>query len=273
MTNFNSNGHLSEEGLSLYVDGLTLDAVSKVPVDIREHIEQCIQCHSEATELYAVVSQLDPERGAHPTLEPKVKKIAIRRSLIWTVAVAASVAAVILFTYWNSQPKNDTPDIVDEKVEQPSQLPTTPKNEEVRPYEEPQIAETPNEEKIAPVADPKVEEKEEVSSSRELYASNYTINEDLDELVATNYRSDDVEITQPENEKVYTKGQEVNFSWSTNLDEDWTIIILNNKNEEVFRKSQKAKNLSWNIDSVPGLYYWRLESTEELWQVGKFFVE
>ncbi len=122
-----------------------------------------------------------------------------------------------------------------------------------------------------------VEQTEIVSETptAELYAANYIVSDDLEYLIDQGYRDNNfIKVLSPKNG--ITVKNEIIFHWETESEQQLYLKVLNNE-EEVLHKFTLIKNhLLFNITEKklkPGLYYWKLESNEELLQLRKFFVK
>ncbi len=63
---FDQDGHLSDEAIALYVDGMKLDQLEKLPIEIHKHLSNCEQCNLSILELYNFTQNIDIETGEHP---------------------------------------------------------------------------------------------------------------------------------------------------------------------------------------------------------------
>ena len=52
--------HPTEEELALYVEALALDVQEQLPVEILEHVQECIHCKAELIELAELVNAQEP---------------------------------------------------------------------------------------------------------------------------------------------------------------------------------------------------------------------
>ena len=50
------------------------------------------------------------------------------------------------------------------------------------------------------------------------------------------------------------------------------FIILNNRNSSVYERLISGKELTIDTKLNPGLYYWKLESSDAVEAMGKFYV-
>jgi len=64
----------------------------------------------------------------------------------------------------------------------------------------------------------------------------------------------------------------IQFQWEEIGEEPLSLKILNNRGEELFSSTQTNHHYIFKQNLNPGLYYWKMESDEELLFVGKFLV-
>ncbi|MEI6683533.1 MAG: hypothetical protein WCO44_12930 [Bacteroidota bacterium] len=69
---FKTDGHLTEEGIALWVDSLAHSATNRLPEDIAEHLENCTECKAAVVEIRHLVRELKlPEFDRHVVLKTK----------------------------------------------------------------------------------------------------------------------------------------------------------------------------------------------------------
>lgn len=62
-------GHLNEQGISLYAEAMKLRQVGKLPKEIQEHLQNCGFCTSKVIDLFELIEDLDySDLGTHPIL-------------------------------------------------------------------------------------------------------------------------------------------------------------------------------------------------------------
>lgn len=103
------------------------------------------------------------------------------------------------------------------------------------------------------------------------YAANFEPLAYYEGLIADVTRSAAVEVRSPKiNEKV--RGELV-FQWEIGTDDAVQLKILNNRGKEIFNFTPAQNQFRFAEKLMPGLYYWKLETADELLYVGKFLVE
>jgi len=119
-----------------------------------------------------------------------------------------------------------------------------------------QVVETPNVKRNVP--------------TRSVLAENFTPNPILENFVDQKFRSLlTVKIISP------TNGDTVKnpvIMYLRNHSEEYKIVVLNNRNIEVWKTVSNLTNLKIKKNLQPGLYYWKIVVKDELVEMGKFYV-
>ena len=92
----------------------------------------------------------------------------------------------------------------------------------------------------------------------------------FEEILSSQVRSLAAEIRSPRLGEVI-KSQPVRFEWKGERG-PFFIKILNNRGQEIFRAKTAEHQLAGPPKLPPGLYYWKLETQEELLYLGKFTI-
>ena len=109
-------------------------------------------------------------------------------------------------------------------------------------------------------------------SLMEMYAANFEESESLEFLMDQSYTSsDDLLIISPlKGEVVY---EEVWFEWNYKPEEQLILHILDNRENVIFKFTLRDSELAFNLadnELEPGLYYWKLESEDDMLYLRKF---
>ena len=64
---FEKNGHLSDLGISRYVDALRSGKIAELPREITAHVEACKECKKAIMQLHALIPD---EPGEDPVRKP-----------------------------------------------------------------------------------------------------------------------------------------------------------------------------------------------------------
>jgi hypothetical protein len=109
-------------------------------------------------------------------------------------------------------------------------------------------------------------------STGKLYAANFEESENLELLMDQNYRtSDDLLVISPMRGDVIR--EEVSFDWTYSRKGQLDLLILDNKEDVLFKFTLRDNGLLFNLtgnELEPGLYYWKLENEDDILYMGKF---
>lgn len=241
---FNRDRHLSDEGVALYVDALNLGKEDQLPEKIVAHVEDCPTCKAAIFELHEVMPEPnDAEYGPHPFFEPKpVPKTWADNGLLRLAAVLVLGVGMTYLVYtriFNKGPKTQI------TVTQPQTPDTT--------------AQLPAPQIDLPVPQPS-----------DLYAANFSPSANLEDWLDAELRAATLEILAPKNSSD-VRG-EIIFQWQGEPPAGLQLKILNNREDALFTFTATGTQLVFKEALPPGLYYWKLETAEELLHVGKFYV-
>lgn len=108
-------------------------------------------------------------------------------------------------------------------------------------------------------------------SHKSFKSPEYITNTELEDLVNEVYRSGEVVFAQPENGA--TIRIPVVFKWQANDIDTFYVRIMDNKENIVFETRTTVPSFKLTKKLSPGLYYWKLESKDDLLRVGKFYIK
>ena len=112
--------------------------------------------------------------------------------------------------------------------------------------------------------------KEHSIKGDDIIAMNFTESAYFESFI-DNYRSDQITILQPMPSANLMKGDDVFFTWSNPSGDSLILKIYNNLEESII--TAKALNAYKMYSSLrPGLYYWKLESEDDLIYMNKFYI-
>jgi hypothetical protein len=258
---FDSNkDHLNDEGVSLYVDAFLFDKQEKLPESILQHVEDCKQCKMSILEVY----DLNKENKTisfkeHPFFNRK-QKVRPLYSTIKIIAAASVLLFIVLFSL-NKINNNKNKSLV--KGIEAIKGKHLPGSKIFFPHDSlknntPDSGETP----------PEINEEKQ-------YSQNFKESPVLESFIETGLRSEDLEIISPKNNKSFKFKEKLRFKWETESLKIITIEIWHfkdNIDKKILERTSENNKLIINNKLVPGLYYWKLISDDELIYVGKFFV-
>ncbi len=243
---FSDAGHLSDEGVSLYVDALKLGEVQKLPQSLIDHASGCLRCKQNITGVYALVAEEDYRNlGPHPTLLEHPAQAPSRfPAHLRIAAIVVAVVGMAVFLYFQLM---QTPS---ERVTGPPQ----PSETALIPVDS--VSVTP------PVA------KGEGKGGGTALAAAYEESSDLEDLIGTERRSEGISVQEP------AIGQSISgpvtFRWQTNLGAPVTLLVYTNREALLERAEVSRTPYTLKTSLSPGLYYWKLVADGDLLYVGKF---
>jgi hypothetical protein len=243
---FGSGGHLTEEGVALYVDALKLGRMDALPGTILDHVQRCQLCKEEITGLYVLVADADyTGAGPHPFFDSPPAVESTDRRYIFRIAatiVAVIGAGALVYMMFLRSPEGSV-------VQRP--LVT-----EVRADSTIHTQRTGTQ---TPAVD-----------RQELLAARFAGSPELEDLVQSTLRSEETTIRTPANGSTVRTGAK--FSWTTSAHPPFELSVLDNQRHTVRSYHVPATEFVLRDSLGAGLYYWKLAADGDLLHVGKFIV-
>lgn len=242
---FGQDGHLTDEGVALFVDALKLGHVNELPVEIRNHVGDCFKCKLEIVDLNEATRELDysniPDnpfvaRSSRGSRKPGNLPFFFRIAAILIAAIGIGYLALLQI-----RPKNTSTNLASNKA-------TT--NGATSGVDS--VAETGHAHDLGPLA------------------TKFVPDGHLEYAVGSNLRGSPVELLAP------GIGDSVQFpltfKWGPSDFGTVVIEVVTNTDSLVFRQSVSANHAAVEKPFSPGVYYWKMLKDGELLAVGKFFV-
>lgn len=252
-------GHLSDEASALLVEALRHEKITDVPEDILTHVEACRGCKEKIMEVVTFL------RNPDSTGERIQKRFKYRGKIAAVFVVFALMASAYFFILKDSsfikRVLTDPGAINLEQDTQPGTITPT----EINTSQKKSAVQPDNKGSNGVKSGP---DKRKSSPS---LPSRYQVNPNLENMIGSRLRSLLFEVLEPANDSV-VKNQ-IHFSWKKELANPHTLKIVNNLNEVLYTYSVKGNSFDFLETLSPGLYYWKLESQNELLYVGKFFIK
>ncbi len=236
---FDENLHLNEEGVALYVDALKLDALEQLPEPVLEHVSECAMCKLNIEELFQLLEEVGKPEERHSYFRPRPKLESLNRSIFYKIAAVLLVGVGLYGIIRLGLPGRDQG-----KIEGSTQN--------------------------IPPSSAGIDSSLK-GTAKSFLSDNYALSPELEGLIGVHYRSSDIGVESPTvGERIHGK---IAFKWAWGEKEKVILKIVNNKGKEVVfaQTNENGYEFSGTLDR--GLYYWRLETANELLYVGKFFVE
>jgi hypothetical protein len=262
-------GHLSDEAAALMVEALRHQEITHVPETISTHVEACRECKDKIMEVVTFLRNPDSAGELKQKLFKKAKYKQdwhfYRGKIAAVFVVFALLAGAYFFIYKNPSFINRfLADPAANKQEQQARTETTTTTTDTRPGEK----------KAA--ADQGIKDMNEIKANvgrrknGRSPGSRYRVNPNLENMIGSRVRSGLFEVLGPANGSVIK--EPIHFSWKIALVTPHTLKIVNNKNQVLYTYPVQGTSFDFDETLPPGLYYWKIESQNELLYVGKFFM-
>lgn len=256
---FDENGHLNDLFTAFAVDYLKDSGKNILPEEVRLHIESCSKCKDKVLDIFSTSIYLDTEQlNSEEILElpfEKGKRDRSNRRFYFRSAAAffflTIFSAIYIFII------NDS-----------SAFFKTSGNESKKPVNN--IISSGPEIKKEQIRPEKKEDKKIRRQSKVDPFLNFRNNPNLELMVNSTFRGRMIHIISPEFKQM--EKRKIVFKWKNHIDKKLKLKILNNRNETIHILEVKGSSATFNGILNPGLYYWKLEDTEDLYHVGKFLI-
>lgn len=246
-----TKGHLDENALAYYAEYLR-GLHDSVPESDREHVERCARCRQEIAEIDHLLDQVK---------EAEVPYGKSRRPVRWKTAVrlAGAVAAVFVLA-WLIQWFMKEP-IEQERIAGPT---------DSLLIESPTGQDSTRADTVAlPEAVPPEPADTDVHDTIR-YAEAFKPHPGLEALVGIRYRNVvQVQVKTPQ-DVTLQPGDTLLLIWDPLPEDTYQVRLVNNRDEAVLLTDpSKEHRVLIPLRLSPGLYYWKLETEEELVQAGR----
>lgn len=239
---FDGHPHLSDEAVALYVDAIRIGKVYQLPSAVLDHVAECGKCKGEILEVFSMQEGVE-NREKHPYFGREhegrglLTFLPYRMAAVCVVAIGVSMLLYYLRVAWR-----------DETLPQKSLV----------------ASETGVRGDHAEAA------AESSSAQPRLFADDFTLAPNLENLVDAQSRSSSVRVLSPL--QGTTQGGKILFRWKSDQSDVMTLKILSNKEKTLHVFTVRNSRYVFAEKVPPGVYYWKLESRDELLYVGKFIV-
>ncbi len=267
-------GHLTNDFISLYIDALLLGHVNKLPNEVLEHVEDCKICKQRILEGYDILKETEEVNvNEHPYFGAKKKELKKTRFLVQYKIVASVVFIISLgiigFYVLNNKPetsnkiaegiekKSETPDSINENVMLPKDTLKAIDNQEV---------------KNQPDLENEIDLNNLIAENK-LEGEEFQVSPIMLSMLGTNIRSDFFEAKHPKDSTIFENDQPISFMWDSDIEEEIVLKVFNYKDELVF-ESMVLESNEFDLTEalMPGAYIWKIESTDDMFHLGLFFV-
>jgi len=241
--------HLSDEAIAMYADAMQQNKEYNLPPTVLKHVEDCLQCKKNVFAIYEINKNKDSiESNSHALRNNTGNFLRIAAALILIIGIGFLLYNIIGVNKTKTTPITD--------------LKSTESQHKVKSPIEKDSATIPK--KSLPA--PQIKQNELALNTQE--------SEMFEGLINSSYRSNEVEITSPRLNQLFSPTQMIIFQFKSDNPSTYIIKLYNNKGEKIFQ-SEAFSNTRYSLrKKLPvGLYYWKLEMQEDLLYVGKIFVK
>jgi hypothetical protein len=238
------NGHLTDEASALLIDALVHDRTPEVPEQVLTHIEMCGECKDKIIDVGAFLRNPDAARIRKRNRYFYPGKIAA------VFVVFALLIGVYVVISQNPSFLNHDNTVTSTTLSQKQII--TPK----------------------PLDSTKIEidnKKPTAKQNSQPADAAFRMNPNLENMIDSQLRGIYLEALTPVNNTIVTIP--IHFSWKKELAASHILEIVNNKNKILFSYMVSGTTFDFKENLAPGLYYWKIESKNELVHVGKFYRE
>jgi hypothetical protein len=258
-----NDAHLNEAGVTLYVDALFLSAIEKVPETILNHVEECQKCKNEILELYEICKS-DPNHNFNDSsslITPE--KSRLDHSIPIFLRIAAGILLIISITFILRYGFSKIPSV------------NTIISNSTNDSQQTKSFNDSNDLPDKPFGNKKNIDIKNKSKEQNYIAANFKAYPVFENLIKTKYRSGlSIQILTPKEGTKLSQDAPLLFSWEGEINEIFNILILNNKAEQVdLIKDIKGNKIIYPEKLKTGLYYWKIETEDELIFLGKFVIK
>jgi hypothetical protein len=269
--NHNENsGHPDANDLAQYAEYLR-NETDQVPQELIDHVASCAYCRAEVmaiTDLLDALPDVVEEPIPDSISAPSPGSGRIRSNGYRILRTAAAVAAMFLLAWIIQQLVTDRP------MHEPIAADQNSDSTLLKSTDSTNTNLIANTVTTSGSSSGKSANEAIVIQDTQLYASAFVPNPLLETLVGAKYRSGiDPAVIGPDADLPYEKGDTLKISWKPDPQDDYKLVILDNKNilvQEIPLNDED--HLNWKIDLRPGLYYWKFFGKDELWKVGRLKV-
>ncbi len=273
------NGHLNDEYISLYIDAHLLNRVEVLPHEILEHVEDCKKCKQEIIDGYNLLKNINvPNIDEHPYFSNNKRNIkTLKKTNFYnSYKIAASIIVIItlgIIGFYTFDPGKNS--VVSNKMDEKPNINDSVieiiANSELSEDTIKKINETKQIEKATII---KKEEPGNLIAKADLSGKEFQVSPIMLSLLGENTRADFFEVDYPKDSTILESKQTIDFSWNSNINDDIKLKIFNYKDELVFESEVLEHNkLKITKNLPPGAYIWKIESSNEIFHLGLFFIK
>ena len=248
----NIGSHLSEENISLAVDNLLFPGKQSLPNFISNHLDECTHCKMLVLENYETLKEV--EKIYLSSSENSQTEFKTSKSFFYKVAailVLFIISSVLLY-YFFLYDKGLKPIKISNTTQLKSKDTVTIKDS------------------VKEIVKDNNQLNKQIALNQKT-AFEPSLN--LESIVKANFRSKSITTLSPGNGKNFKLKQSIPFSFKSNGEQNSILKIIDNKENVIFSVPLQSEFYTFQNNLPSGLYYWKLENSDELLTAGKFTVK
>ncbi len=255
---FKNDGHISDIYIAICSDRLKEERVDLVPAKIRSHLENCELCRNSVLDIFSTTlsSEKITLTGSGLFSKHSFSGKPFHSSLFLRTAATFFILALITGIYIRTGNRTHKTVSPIKQITRTDHIIHEIKSSK-RESNYNKIEKTATSQKIYKVPVPEPDP--------------FKDNPNLEYMVDSHHRGRLIHIISPEF-KILKKGVIV-FKWENHIDKNLKLKILNNRNETLYIFNAEGSMVKFSGELDPGLYYWKLEDSDNLYHVGKFLIE
>ena len=253
--------HLQDPDAALYVQALLEDNLSVLETHHLQHVEECSGCKEKILEVYLAMADRKKitNRQGERVSAPPFSFVTKTRRLFLPLVAATLVAFVVLLTVYRLLLKPSASQLVPVKTP----IYKIRANQVLRAVDPAKKTKIGKPDSFNTTRVPKTDAKQAAPKK-------FRVNTNLEAMVNSHTRSAVWQILSPVND-VFYQGL-LKFSWKQVAVKPLKLKILNNLNTILFTFEVTGKGFLFSKSLPAGLYYWKLESSDDLLHVVRFRV-
>jgi len=263
---FDSDGHLTEEGLALAVDAMMLGKISYLPAPVQDHMTDCADCRKDIASLYDLVfenKELHP-RVYHPLFDKNMEdplpekgtfslaaKFFQRLRSPWGIAATLLVLVAIGGTWYFAVTSGNEEERIRQEIVGMMETDSDKLNGNMSTEETLQYANNQPDHRLATAPG----------------------NPRLEAMLRLRLRGNDFKMTSPEKNTIVRRMDKIVFAWeASGSPATLNLLVIDEQGVNRAQIPLKNKRYQFTVKLPEGLYYWVIVGDGALMSAGKISV-
>ncbi len=257
---FTEKNHLNDISFSLFAEALKFETVEKLPQEILSHVEICSDCKQQILALTDIISKLEYSSE----FSKKRGDIGQKRSysdfsfFLKIAAIFIVGLAIGLTMYFTRVIKTEPPIAV---------IRDSVKMHIAANHDSSKQNSKENKQNNFHIKPSLIEDQNNYS-----YAANFEPSPLFESIIGESSRTDEIKILSPANKQEFRINTDIKIEWKTTEELLLTLKVLNNRENLIFSITTRGNSVLFNKKPDPGIYYWKLETEDDLLFIGKFLI-